>query len=448
MVLVASVLASSRAWAAEPPAGPLSLSIDEAIQTAFRNNKEIQAQAKEVEVGRAQILGARSRFLPHVSANGGYTHNGWILSLGSAAGMKKDPGIFTGFNDDNKAGISVEQTVYNGGADLTQFKQAQKNLKAQEQALRVKKQDIAFETKRLYCGLLLAQETERIAQEMVDLAQTHYEDVKKRFDAGTVSKFDVLQSRVQVSKLTPELIRSKNAVELIAAELGNLLGLQIEEPLNLKDKLVYSLVTLNEKELQKLALLGNPELALQTLGVDLNKLGIDLARSGGRPQVSAGLGNSYRSNDLGNMFNDRHQNWSAGFTVSVPIFDGFSSKAKVDEAKARYSQALLYRDDLVDQITVRVKQAVLDLHKAEALIDSQKDNIEQAKEALCIAQVRYENGEGTNLDVMDTQVSLSAVQKNYSEGIYAYLMAQAFVSKVLGGDVKDAAGAAVSAAAP
>jgi outer membrane protein TolC len=132
------------------------------------------------------------------------------------------------------------------------------------------------------------------------------------------------------------------------------------------------------------------------------------------------------------MFNKRHNNWSAGVSISMPLFDGFSAKAKVDAARARYAQAIISKENLVDQIAVDVKQACLDLQQAEAIVNSQKDNVVEAKEALRIANVSYDNGEAKNLDVLDAQVSLSRIQQNLSEGIYDYLMARAELDRTLG----------------
>jgi outer membrane protein TolC len=171
---------------------------------------------------------------------------------------------------------------------------------------------------------------------------------------------------------------------------------------------------------------------LKALGIDINKWEIQMAKSGWRPQVNAALGYIYRSNNLGNMFNNRHNNWNVGFAVTVPLFDGFSTKAKVDAAKARYAQAALEKEDLVAQIAVDIRQACLDLQQAQAIIDSSKDNVDEAREALKISEVSFDNGEGTNLDVLDAQVSLSQIQKNLSEGIYDYLMAAAFLDRTMG----------------
>lgn len=407
-------------------------SLKDAIEISFKNNKDIQVQEKDIQYAAAGIMLAQSEFLPKLSVNGGYTHNGSVLHLSSTGTLKKDIGVFTGYKDDNALGMTIGDTIYSGGANSANYKQAKLNLKVSEETLVAKKLDVEFETKRLYYGLLLAYETERIAKDLVDQAQSHYKDVENKFKQGTASKFDLLQSKVQVSKLMPELVRAQNAVDLIMADLKKLLGFKMQDNLEVNDKLTYSVIEIKEGEFLKQAYLYKPEMILKSYGIDINKWAIQIARSSGLPQINAELGYSYRSNNPGNMFNNRHNNWNAGFSVAIPIFDGFSTKAKVDQAKARYAQSALQKEDLSDQIAVDIRQACLDLKQAEAIINSQKDNIGEAKEALRIAEISYDNGEGTNLDVLDAQVSLSQIEKNLSEGTYDYLMAKAYLDRTMG----------------
>jgi len=327
----------------------------------------------------------------------------------------------------------LSQIIYNGGFNTANLNQARLSLKAAEETLRAKKLDIEFEARRLYYGLLLAYETNRIAQELTDNARDHYEDVKNRYAQGLSSRFDLLQSSVQFSLTIPELVKAKNAVELIKAELKKLLAYKQQEPLELADKrLKYGLIEIKEGDFLKQAYLNRPEMALKTLGIDISKWSIQMARSGWRPQVNAGAGYDFRSNNLGNIINKSHSNWNVGLAISMPVFDGFSTKAKVDAAKARYSQAVLTKENLIDQIAVDVRQACLDLRQAEAVINSQKDNVGQAKEALQIANVSYDNGEAKNLDVLDAQVSLGQIETNLSQGIYDYLMARTELDRTLG----------------
>ena len=233
----------------------ISLSIEDAINTAFKNNKSIQIQEKEIAVANAGIMDARSQFLPKLGASAGYTRNGAVLTIpeNPLIHYKKDMGIYTGYVNDNKLGLTLDQSIFNGGANIANYKQAELNLKVQKESLRATKLGVEFEAKRLYYGLLLAHETQRITQDLVNQAQQHYADVENKFKQGTSSRFDVLQSKVAVSKLMPELIKAKNAVDLIAADLKKLLGIKIDDELVLKDQLIYSAIHLDEAEFLKQA---------------------------------------------------------------------------------------------------------------------------------------------------------------------------------------------------
>jgi len=217
--------------------------------------------------------------------------------------------------------------------------------------------------------------------------------------------------------------------------LNKLLARKVDFPIETKEKLSYYITEIKEGEFLKSAYLEQPEIKLKSLGIDIDKWGIQMARSGYRPQVDILAGYSYRSNNLGNMINEQHKNWNAGISVNIPIFEGFSTKAKVDAAKARFAQAKLSKENLSDQIAVDVRKACLDLKKSEAIIRSQKDNVGEAQEALRIAEVSYANGVAINLDVLDAQVSLAQIQRNLASGIYDYLMAQAFLDRSIGRSV-------------
>jgi len=427
VVLLSAFLIFSPAFSQDnQPAPGAELNLTDTILLAFKNNKDIQIQEKGIAIASADILEATSVFLPQINLEGAYTHNEKVLSPAN---------IFSGFKNDNLLNLSLSQSVYSGGFNMANLNQAKLSLDAQKETLRAKKLDVEFDARRLYYGLLLAYETERIAKDALEQAIAHYEDVRRMYEQGTASRFDLLQSGVQVSLLEPEVVRAKNDIESLKADLNKLLSRNIDVPIATKEKLAYTITVIKEDEFLKTAYLERPEIKLKSLGIDIDKWGIQMARSGYRPQVDILAGYSYRSNNLGNMINESHKNWNAGISVNIPIFEGFSTKAKVDAAKARFAQAKLSKENLVDQIAVDVRKACLGLKESEAIIRSQKDNVGQAREALRIAEVSYANGVAINLDVLDAQVSLAQIQRNLASGIYDYLMAQAFLDRSVGRSV-------------
>lgn len=403
-----------------PPEADLTL--PDAILIAFQNNKDIQMQEAEITVAGANIEGAISPFLPQINLQAAYTHNDKVLA----------ENIFSGYNNDNLAKIAFSESIYSGGANMANLKQAKLSLDVQKETLRAKKMDVEFEAKRLYYGLLLAYETQRIARDALNQAIAHYDNVKRMYKHGTASRFDLLQSGVQVSLLEPNVVRAGNEIESLKADLNKLLARKLDFPVAIKEKLSYAFIGINENEFLRTAYLMRPEIKLKSLGIDIDRWAIQMAKSGYRPTVDFIGSVSYRSNNPGNMFGRKQRNWNAGISVNIPIFEGFSTKAKVEAARARYAQAKIDKDNLVDAIAVEVRKACLSLKEAASIIQSQKSNVQEAKEALRIAEVSYQNGVAINLDVLDSQVSLAEIQMNLASGIYDYLMARAYLDRSIG----------------
>ncbi|MDD5422402.1 MAG: TolC family protein [Candidatus Omnitrophica bacterium] len=410
----------------------MELSLKDAVRIAYLNNNQIQIQEEEVEIAKANILAAQGNFMPIVNVGAGYTYNDSVLYSGKIREGNKDTRIFTGYKSDNVLNITVNESIFNGGANIANLAQAKLGLKVQQETLRARKLDVEFETKRLYYGVLLAYEAERIANDLVNRAKVHYDDVKNRFDQGAVSKFELLQSSVQVSKLIPDLVKARNDVELITAELKKLLSVDLDIPIWLRGKLYYSPVEIKEKEFLSEAYKNKPEMILKMLGINISKWAIEYAKAGYYPQVNATGNYSYRSNDVANMVNPRHDNWNIGATVTFMLFDGFSTTAKIKEAKAKYAESYLQKEDTVQQTAVDIKQACLDMAKSESIIKSQKDSVVEAKEALYISEIGYDNGVTTNLDVLTSQVSLGQVETYLAQGTYDYIMAKAQLYRTMG----------------
>ncbi|NQU95076.1 MAG: TolC family protein [Candidatus Omnitrophica bacterium] len=410
----------------------IGLSINDAINIALVSNKSVQMQKTEIKSAAAEKMYAFSSFLPKASVNYGYTYNNSVLSSTDIPGKRKDPRIFEGYKNDNQFSVTAEQEIFAGGANIADFKQANINLRSQEETLRATILEIEFETHRLFYGILLAYETELIALDLVKQARLHYKEVEAKHMHGTASRFDVLQSKVQVARLMPQLIDAESSRRLIMVQFKKLLALNMGDEVKIEGVLKCAPVKIREEEFLMEAYENRPEMKLKSLGVDIEKWGIEFAKSTGVPQVSGSFAYSARSDDVGNMINKRHDNWNVGFKVSIPLFDGFATAAKINEARAKYAHARLDKDDYVDQVAVDVKQACLNLQKAQSVIDAQKDSIMEATEALRLSEVRYNNGVGINLDVFDSQVALAQVKQNLAGAYYDYIMAKADLGRVMG----------------
>jgi outer membrane protein TolC len=406
--------------------------IKEAIRVAILNNKSVQIQEEELACSKGNVLYAVSQFLPKVNLEYDFKYTEAVLDTKPAPGHRKDTRIFTGYKSDNYAAVGIDETVYNGGANIATFRQAKLQVKAQEESLRSTKLGVEFETKRLFYGVLLAYETKRIAADLVEQARAHYDKTKQMFDQGTASKFDVLQSKTQVSRTIPQLVNAQNAIDLLLEELKKEMGVDMLSPIDVAGTLGHRPIKIDEAAFLKEAYAGNPDIIMNLLGIDISRWAIEFAKSGWYPQVSAKANFNYRSDDIVNMINNTHGNWYMGVKTSVAAFDGFATKAKVDEANARYNQSKLEEMNTIDQVTLDIKNACINMANAQAVIDAERDSVDEAKEALRLSEVRFANGVGINLDVFDCQVSLAQIEQYLAQGIYDYIVGKAQLDRSLG----------------
>ena len=126
--------------------------------------------------------------------------------------------------------------------------------------------------------------------------------------------------------------------------------------------------------------------------------------------------------------------WNFTLALSVPIFDGFLTRSKVRSAKSDLRQLEITESQTEDMIRLEISQAISDLNLARENILSQTENVNQAKESLRIANVQYDKGLLTNLELMDTEFALTVAETNHLQALSDYLIAKAQYQRAIGMD--------------
>jgi outer membrane protein len=159
---------------------------------------------------------------------------------------------------------------------------------------------------------------------------------------------------------------------------------------------------------------------------------LKIARGSVLPTLA--VGGQY--NVWGDALNLRKGTWQNYYTISlslsIPIFNGFESRARIGQSKAALRELEWTQKGLSNAITFEVRQAVLNLNQARETRLSQEKNVEQAREAVRIAELNYAEGLATNLDVSTAQVALSQARTNYSQALYDCVISQAQLEKAVG----------------
>lgn len=203
----------------------------------------------------------------------------------------------------------------------------------------------------------------------------------------------------------------------------------IDTPLALNDNLEYLPHEQSEIECLEYALAHRPDGIAAIYEIKRAEAQINAAKSGFRPSISAIIQGSMTGEGAFKADQNKEQ-WAAGIHLEWDIFDNNVTSTRVEQAKSAQRKAESISRQNLETIRLEVHNAYTNLKIAEENIKITSEAVEEAKEKFLIAQVRYEEGEDTNLPVMDAQEKLTNAQINYA--IYSYNMNKAQLEKAMG----------------
>ncbi len=412
----------------------LVLTLEESINIALSQNPYHLASEKRIDMARAKLREAVANFFPTLNAQSQHTLDEKLFELIFPSFIPGEPPqrFSVDFTRDYQVSLSFSIPLFTGGRLSSGFKQAKYNLRSAEEAARKSEQDTIFRTKQAFYGVLLAKEFVKVAEEAVEVAEKHFKNVKSLYEVGMASKFDLLRSEVQVANLTPQLIKARNNLRIAELALKTILGLELDQPLELKGELKFIPYEPDLEEATIKALQNRPELMQLNYQRKMASEMMKLARSFHFPTIA--VGGTY--NFWGDRLNFGKDIWQSYYTInlilSVPIFNGFSTYAQVAESQALVKEIELQEKGMMEMIKFEVRQAILNLKEAKESLLSQEKNVAQAEESLRIAELNFNEGLVTTLDVSAAQAALSQAKTNYSQALYDYVISLAELDKAMG----------------
>ena len=235
--------------------------------------------------------------------------------------------------------------------------------------------------------------------------------------------------------IVPQVISAENNLLLAANALKNLLSIPLEQDIRVEGTFAFEEVPIDTLvRARNAALAKNPTITQLALQESMLNLNIDIERANHFPTLA--LFGSYTWQAQDNSFHFRNYNWAntfnVGLNLSFPLFDGFRTSARVDQANVDLQKLKYTRLKVEEGLRIQIQSAELRMAEAKKRIEGQERNIAQAEKAVRIAQTRYKSGVGTQLELLDTQVAMTRAQTNYAQAIYDHLIAKAEWQRAVG----------------
>jgi outer membrane protein TolC len=430
-VVLAAVMAVGREAAASGQA-PLVLTLEKAIALALGQNRDILIAAQDRSRAEAQISEARSGALPALNVSASYTRNIQKQVLFLPPNSPINPTNSTaefelGSNNAYDISASLSQTLYNRKVGVA-LDIAQTYRRFAQETYRGTEQGVTLSVKKAFYGVLLAEKLVEANRQGLEIVKANFENIQSQYSHGNAAEYDMLRAEVEVSNSEPLLISAENNLELAKNSLKNLCAIPIDQEIEAQGDFSFEEIpdTTLERSRQE-APANNAVIRELSLSQTMQQKNISVERAGSFPTLSLIGGYSWQTQD--NSFQFSSYQWAQtsflGLQLSFPLFDGARTSARVREARSDYEKTRYARLRAEEALGIQIQSAELRMAEARKRIQGQEKSIDQARRAVHIAQTRFANGVGTQLELLDSQVALTRAQTSYAQAVYDYLVAQA-----------------------
>lgn len=407
------------------------MSLSDCINKAFEYNPEILNAKEAVAQARYGIMEARSGFLPKISLGGGYNFLEEVPTVSFPNPVTGEPTEFKiDFTRDYSFELSLNQSLYTGGRLLSAYRVASYAYEFAVADLERKQSEVALNVVEGFYQVLLARDGVRVAEEALKTAEEFSGVVKRRYQAGEASSFEVLRADVEVSNLKAVLINASNGLKMAELALKKTIGLSPLDEVEFVDELLTMEFDTPEEEAIEVALENRPEMKLIRLQERIAKESTRISKAQRLPILGLSASYTLRTDKL--TFDDAEKTYAGYLVLSLPLFDGLKAKSGINKALSQEKQVEIAKQHLKDAIELEVKSALLGISTAREMVKSQEKSVEMAAEGLRIANERYIQGYATNLEVMDAQLALTRARNNRIQAIYDLNIAIARAKKAMG----------------
>jgi outer membrane protein len=405
-------------------AAPNLLTWQAAVTEASRNNAELKAAQENLKSAQASVQVARAGYLPQISAS-------FTAGVNGRDGNERDstPANFQELQarTTNSFGASIEarETIFDGFATQSRVSQAESRVRESEFQIQILKARLSYDLKNAWSGMMQAQRSLRLYQDIIKRREENLRLVELRFAAGQENKGSVLLSEAYLRQARFEEMQARDNLKVARSRLNEVLGRADDSSYELQGDVPLNAIP-GQVDFTALAQ-NTPDFKLSQAQEQTATSQVSLARAGFYPQL--GLRGSIGRTD--DHFFPENQSWSLSVVLTVPLFSGGSDYYTTQSAINQLTAAGLSRENAQRDIVTRLRQAHVTLvESAERLkVD---EGFEKAVTLRAeIARSKYNNGLTTfddwdliESDLINRQRAVLASQGNRVTAEAAWEQAQ------------------------
>lgn len=416
-----------------PSSAPkLDLNLGKAIEIALADNPTIKVANQDIELKKIADKEAWQALLPTVDAQLALSHAITVAEIRTSMGTFK-----MGMDGTTTAqgGVTLSLPLF-APAIYQNMKLTKDDILLAQEAARGSKLDLIKQVTKAYYSSLLAKNSVDVVQKAYDVAAEKFNVIDTKYNLGKASEYDQLSASVQMRSMKSTLVNTQTGYKLALLQLKVLMGITEDINININDDLNNYSKDLKVEDQFALNLELDNNTGLRQLNYSEKMLNHakNILKTNFMPTVALQLTGQYQSmsNQNWNIFKYNYSPSSTlSLAVSIPIFHA-NNFTKLKSNKLQLRQLQDTRQNTLNQLRMAVASYRSNMYSTIDQVESNKLAVEQAKKTVEIAAMRYEVGNGTVLELNQSQTALTQAELTYSQSIYDYLVSKADLDYTLG----------------
>lgn len=424
------LLATTSAMAQQTPT---KLSLEQSIAYALENNPGLKNKKLDVEYARGQVLETTSIGLPQVNGSVQFNHNLElpVFIFPNPQTGEQSP-VRIGQTYSTTAAVSVSQLLFDG-TYLLGLKAAQQFVEMASSLEKMNSSQLKNTVTKSYLLCLITAENLKLVQSNLTVIDQSYQQTVALQKAGFAEKLDVDRLMIAKSNLETQIKTLSSQLVLTEKMLKLNLGMEVNQPIELTDKIE----TLYQMDAELLNTEENgytqrPEYKVLMNQQGLNQLNLKRYKVSMAPSISAfyNYQQAFYGDDL--TFDPWFGSSMWGLQMRIPIFKGLNTKAQLQKVNAEIGKTNNDLSNFKQAAQLEVFQHQSKFKTSLENMNVQKQNMKLAEEVLALTTKKFENGMGSNIEVISAQNDLKTAQTNYLNALYEVAIAKTDLLKALG----------------
>lgn len=452
--------------AAQSVQAQTTFTLQQCIDYALKNAVDAQNAVIDERIAAARVKETVGLGLPQISGSVSLQHNQQLQRFFGTYNDSPDgfsffpsgiPGAQNGdvlaaqnffqLKSSGNAGVNINQLLFNGSYLVgLQAANAYKELSFKNTAQT--NEQIVQNVSKAYYAVLINKERLGLFNSNIARVDSLLRNTKALYQNGFAEKIDADRIQVTYNNILVERDKFVNLNELSLVLLKFQMGYPIDQPLavsgNIQELEVPVATNFGNEDDYKL----RPDYQVLEANRRLQQLNIKNKYAEGVPSLSAfaNLGYATQSNNVSGLFKtnsnvedlgavgpDKWYGYSLfGVTLNVPIFSGLQRTYKVQQEKLTMQKIENGFIKIKHAIDLETRQASINYENALKTLSSQKENMELANSIARVTKIKYEQGVGSNLEVVDAEDALKQSQNNYYNALYDAMVARVDLDKAYG----------------